>query len=295
MKIPEWKTAIDTELTKFETNPCLEFVPFTGQHLVPMMWLFNIKNDGTRKARLIGRGDLMIPLVDFDPDAVYCGNASACSIKIAITIAAMYHLVMRGGDLVGAYLITRASKKYPVFITGTLAYDVAVGNLYGFPPAGQNFSKEFDKCLAEAGYKNTPWDLKLFFKWTPEGKPMIVIAHSDDFRWFGPQENTHEWDDLVTTFNKHGYEVTNATDKEFVGIRITRDEDFNYYMDQHGMIDSIIKEANMTGAKDEHLPYPSDAQQPPITKKDCANTPEERETCSKYPYRRVVGQLMYGI
>ena len=302
MKIPEWKVAIDIELTKFETNACLEFVPYTGQHLVPMMWLFNVKNDGTKKARLVGRGDLMIPLVDFDPDAVYCGNVAACSVKIVITISAMYKLVMKGGDLVGAYLITRASKAYPVFITGTLAYDVpegfciqAVGNLYGFPPAGQNFSKEFDKCLAEAGYKNTPWDLKLFFKWTPEGKPMMVIAHSGDFRWFGPQENIHEWTDLINTFNRHGYEVTDATDKEFVGIRITRDEDFNYYMDQHRMIDSIIKEANMTGAKDEHLPYPSTAQQPPLTKQDCASTPEERDECSKYPYRRVVGQLMYGM
>ena len=302
MAIPEWKLSIDTELKKFEANACLEFVPYTGQHLVPMMWLFNIKNDGTRKARLVGRGDFMIPLVDFDPNAVYCGNVSACSIKICITIAAMYRLVMRGGDLVGAYLITRANPDFPVFITGTLAYNVpegfciqAVGNLYGFPPAGQNFSKEFDKCLAEAGYENTPWDLKLFFKWTPEGKPMIVIAHSDDFRWFGPEENVHEWDSLVATFNKHGYDVTDATEKEFVGIKITRDKDYNYYMDQHRMIDSIIKEANMTGAKDEHLPYPTDAQQPPLSKKDCASTPEERESSAKYPYRRVVGQLMYGM
>ena len=41
----------------------------------------------------------------------------------------------------------------------------AVGNLYGFPPAGQNFSKEFDKCLLECGYQNTPRDPKFFYKW----------------------------------------------------------------------------------------------------------------------------------
>ena len=58
----------------------------------------------------------MIPLVDFDPDAVYCGNVSACSIKIAVTIAGMYCLVMRGGDLVGAYMIIRVNPGYPVFI-----------------------------------------------------------------------------------------------------------------------------------------------------------------------------------
>jgi hypothetical protein len=61
------------------------------------------------------------------------------------------------------------------------------------------------------------------------------------------------------------------------------------------MIDSIIAEANMTGAKDEHLPYPNDIQQPPLSKLDYAQTDEEKIRASKYPYRRVVGQLMYGM
>ena len=302
MKDPPWAKAIDTELTKFETNNCFLIVPYTGQHLVPMMWLFSVKNDGTKKARLVGRGDKMIPNVDFDPDAVYCGNVSACSIKLAMVIAAVYKLIMKGGDLVGAYLITRANKDFPVFIITPQGYEVplgfciqAIGNLYGFPPAGQNFSIEFDKCLTECGYKNTPWDLKLFFKWTKSGIPMIIIAHSDDFRWFGPADHIHEWDAVIATFNKHGYEVTDATDKEFVGIRIQADEDSNYYMDQHRMIDLIVNEANISGAKDEHLPYPTDAQQPALSRLDCPTNDTDRAVSQKYPYRRVVGQLMYGM
>ena len=42
MKIPEWRAAIDRELTKLETNMCLQLVPFNNQHLVPMMWTFVI-------------------------------------------------------------------------------------------------------------------------------------------------------------------------------------------------------------------------------------------------------------
>ena len=64
---------------------------------------------------------------------------------------------------------------------------------------------------------------KVFFKWI-KGKPIIVIAHSDDFRWFGPQELLSQWDFLVATFNKYKYEVTDATNKEFVGIHIYHDE-----------------------------------------------------------------------
>ena len=72
--------------------------------------------------------------------------------------------------------------------------------------------------------------------------------HSDDFRWFGSDDVLHEWDALVMNFNAHKYTVTDCTDKEFVGINITRDADFNYYMDQTRMITEIIKEAKLTRA-----------------------------------------------
>ena len=51
----------------------------------------------------------------------------------------------------------------------------------------------------------------------------------------------------------------------------------------------------MTRAKDEHLPYPADAQQPPLSKMDCTSTPEEHESSTKFQYIRVVGQLMYSM
>ena len=50
-----------------------------------MMWLFNVKTDGTKKGRLVGRGDKMIRGVDFDPNA---GNIASSSIKIVLIIAA---------------------------------------------------------------------------------------------------------------------------------------------------------------------------------------------------------------
>ena len=51
MQYSEWAQAINTERTKFEVNNCFRSVPFTGQHLVLMMWLFSIETDGTKKAQ----------------------------------------------------------------------------------------------------------------------------------------------------------------------------------------------------------------------------------------------------
>ena len=94
---------------------------------MPMMWLFNIKTDGTHKARLVGRGDLMKAYVDFDPDAVYCGNVSSCSIKMRVAIASKYKLEVRGGDLEGAYLVTRANKNYRVHLKTPQGYTIPDG------------------------------------------------------------------------------------------------------------------------------------------------------------------------
>ena len=154
--IPMWKTAICIELEKFKKHNCLLLMHFDGQHLVPMKWIFSIETDGTYKDCLVGRGDLMIPWVDFNSKEVYCGNISVYGIELVLLLADSHKLLIRGGDLVRAYLATRANKDYPVYIKKPqrLEMDVpagyciqAVGNLYGFPPAGQNFSIEFDKCV----------------------------------------------------------------------------------------------------------------------------------------------------
>jgi hypothetical protein len=154
MKLPTWAAAIDEELSKFEVSNCLHAVPDTGQHKVPMMWLFN-----THKVRLVIRGDQIIPFVDFYPNAVYCGNVSACSTKICAKLAATYQLEKRDGDIVGAYLVTKSNLDFRWYIQTPQRYKVpegqvieAVGNIYG---AGQNFSMEFDHCVTECGYKNT--------------------------------------------------------------------------------------------------------------------------------------------
>ena len=104
----------------------------------------------------------------------------------------------------------------------------ALGNLYEFPPAGQNFSIEFDKCVTEIRYINTPWNLKLFYNRIND-KPIFIIAHSDGFRWSGSEDVTHEWT-LIKNFNVHKYTVTDCTDNEFVGINITLDDQFNNYV-----------------------------------------------------------------
>ena len=58
------------------------------------------------------------------------------------------------------------------------------------------------------------------------------------------------------------------------------------------MIDHIIDGIGMKNAKEESLPYPLDRLS--LSKLDNA-TPAQLSECSKFPYRRIIGQLMYGM
>ena len=42
---------------------------------------------------------------------------------------------------------------------------LVLGNLYGLPSSGRNFSKAVDAIVLKLGYKNTPYDPKFFCKW----------------------------------------------------------------------------------------------------------------------------------
>ena len=106
------------------------------------------------------------------------------------------------------------------------------------------------------------------------------------------KKDISEWENLLDTFNKHKYKLTECTDKEFVGIRITCDDNFNYYLDQTRMIESILEGIGMKITQHEALPYPLDKLS--LSRADNA-TPQQLAECKKFPYRRIVGQLMYGI
>ena len=88
---PKWHLANIKEMTKFENNFTLMYVPYKGQKLNRLNWLYNEKEDTalTAKGRLVLDGSRMVPGRDYNPDETYCQNVAASSVKIALIIAAI--------------------------------------------------------------------------------------------------------------------------------------------------------------------------------------------------------------
>ena len=178
-----------------------------------MTWLFSFKSDMSKIARMVIDGSKCIPGLDYNPDEVYSGNVAATSIKVFFALSALYGLTLRGGDLVGAYLVTPRSKNFVLCIatpqgikspTGMIRQ--VLGNLYGLPSSGRNFSKAVDPIVTSLGYKSTPLDPKFSCKWIV-GRPILLMFHSDDFRWCGPSNMIAEWDTLVASFEAARYKA----------------------------------------------------------------------------------------
>ena len=72
---------------------------------------------------------------------------------------------------------------------------------------------------------------------------ILVVFHSDDFRWYSPPHLLLEWDALVAAFEVSSYKVNDCTKEPLVGINVTSDEKGNFYQDQKKLIESAVKDA----------------------------------------------------
>ena len=246
---PDWHPPIIKELDNFCKSTCFQWIKNTGQRRLFMIWLFSFKSDISKKARMVIDGSKCIPGLDCNPDEVNCGNVAATSIKVFFALSALYGLTLRGGDLVGAHLVTSDRIDFMLCIATPPGMILQVlGNLYGLPSSGHNFSKAVDAIVTSFGYKSTPFDPKFFCK-RIEGRPILLMFHSDDFRWCGPSNMIAEWDTLVASFEAARYKVKDCTKKPFVGINITSDNQGNYYLDQKKSIEGVVKAATVNGCK----------------------------------------------
>lgn len=300
-----WLASVLKEQTNYEEKEALWLVEDTGQPRVHTLWLFERKNDGTEKSRLVLRGDQMREGIHYEAGDLYMANVTATGIKIALTIASTYGLSMRGGDVDGAYLVTRMDT--PVAIHTPQGWYcppgfvfMAIGNLYGGRTAANNFGKSFDSCVDKAGFVTTPWDPKLFWKWHNDGTITLLIAHSDDFRVFASTQHSDEYDKFVEVLKTKKYTVKETTDKPFVGIRITQMVDGSYSMDQAQYKQMIIESVPCyEEIPVQSLPHPTDCS--PLTKADRASelkaagnlSAADEAKLKAFPYRRIVGELQY--
>jgi hypothetical protein len=184
-----WYDAIMKEMTNvriaFQEIPNGEKPP-PGFKYVPLMMIFDVKMDFTRKARLVARGDMTAP----PSTLTYSSVVSRESIRIAFLIAALNDLDVLMFDVGNAYLNASTTEKLYTIAGKEFGPDhegkkmIISRALYGLKSSGAAYRAHFANSLIEMGFKSCMADPDVWMR--PAKKPdgfeyyEYVLTYVDD-------------------------------------------------------------------------------------------------------------------
>lgn len=175
-----WRKAIEKEMKN--VGMAFEFpadgkVP-PGYKKIPCHWVFTIKPDLTRKARLVAGGHKTDP----PTESTYSSVVSRDSVRIAFTIAALNGLEVLVGDVQNAYL-NAPTKEKTYSIAGIEFGPTRVGlpalivrALYGLKSSAQRWREHIAQTLRDMGYKSSLGDPDVWMR--PMTRP------TDGFKYY---------------------------------------------------------------------------------------------------------------
>mmetsp|Transcript_20329 Transcript_20329/g.42624 ORF Transcript_20329/g.42624 Transcript_20329/m.42624 type:complete len:1867 (-) Transcript_20329:137-5737(-) len=153
-----WQDAIKLELKQLQSYRTFRDLgkganPEEGFHKIGVQFVFDVKSDGRRKARLVARGDH----TPEPEEAVYSSVAALRSLRIVTFIAELNKMDLMQGDIGNAYLESFTMEKV-FFIAGPEFGPleghvmVIVKALYGLRSSGLRFHEKLGDTLRDMGF-----------------------------------------------------------------------------------------------------------------------------------------------
>ncbi len=178
-----WQDAIRYELDKladynvFKDNG--NEVP-DGHIKIHLKWVFDVKADGRRRARIVARGDL----TPSGEESSYSSVAGMRSVRIVTFLAELNDLELWQGDIASAYLTAETSER--VFIKAGPEFGVLAGRilivkkaLYGLKMSGVCFHQRASRCLREMGFTQSYADADVWMRDAGDVWEYVVVYVDD--------------------------------------------------------------------------------------------------------------------
>jgi hypothetical protein len=279
-----------------------------GHKVLGTKWVYDIKSSGRFKARYTVKGCQQRKGFDFDETFSPVVRYSTLRTLCAIAAGRDYHLHQM--DVETAFLYGRlSSEDPPVFFELPENYPIpeeykdldpkllvaqAKSAVYGLKQASRKFYQTFCTHMTERlGFIRSTSDECLFYKQDESGNDIWVAVFVDDLIIASPSEDTIKnfKDDMRKQFSMKDL----GESKEVLGITITRDRTKGTItLAQERYILQVLTRFNITPTdRRKHSLPMSPHTIDKLSLADCPQTTEDREEADLFPYREVVGSLMY--
>jgi hypothetical protein len=288
-RLPEWEQACQRELETLSRRGVFEVVKRpSGRKVIKNRWVFDVKDDGRKRARLVAKGFSQVEGMDYDQ--VFSPVVRFETVRLILALAALENWVAYGLDVRNAYLYGELDEEIymeqPEGFTapGTTKEHYVLRllrALYRLKQAGLAWWRALKQSMEEMGFVSLTSDAGIFV-YKRDGFFVVAIVYVDDAIFCGP--NKALVIAMKETFMRRWETRDLGEVTEFLRMRITR-EGRSIHLDQSAYLRVVLERCGMQNAKSAITPLP--AGYVPKPSDEPAN-PERRSR-----FQTVIGSLLY--
>jgi Reverse transcriptase (RNA-dependent DNA polymerase) len=284
----EWLDTCRGELEDLHKRQVYDLVDLpAGRKAIANKWVFLIKSDGRKRARLVAKGFSQVEGVDYDE--IFSPVIRYETVRMMFALSALEGMYMTGLDVKAAFLYGKLDEE--IYMKQPEGFEIKNQNnkvmllkraLYGLKQAALAWWKELEAFMKTQGFYRAHSDAGIFIYKDNRGRLVIALVYVDDGLFFGIDKSFV--DKKKKACLKH-WECRDTGDvTEFLGIRVTRDAG-KIQLDQRKYLAKVLDRFQMTNAKIAQTPLPTGWN--PTENKNAVN-PVIRQK-----YQTVIGSLLY--
>jgi hypothetical protein len=281
----EWRQACLEEISALKKRSVFELVKLPkGKKAIRNRWVFDIKSDGRKRARLVAKGFSQIEGIDYNE--LFSPVVRYESVRLLLALAALEQWHMQAVDVKTAFLYGKLDEE--IYMQQPQGFLVKgkeklvwrlTRALYGLKQAALAWWKELDASMKQMGFTRLRSDAGIFVN---KKYGIIVIVYVDDCIFLGKDLKRVLQAKEAFMIKWECRDIGEA--KEFLRMRIRR-EGRKLILDQHVYLDKIVTRFNLQKSNSVYTPLPYGYE--PEENKETATATQRLE------YQSVIGSLLY--
>ena len=253
----------------------------------PAGWAYKIKRDGRYKSRVVIRGYMLVPGIDYNE--THAPVVKVTTLRALLAVACSHGWTVKQADIETAFLSAPMDTEVYITLPPAWADDPSLGlpnrpsttvhrllkSIPGIPQGSRLHHRNFVEAMHRAGLRESPYDPCLFKHMRHR---VYIAVWVDDFIIVFPPHLQWLCTQILEVLRKR-FTIAEVTPLgDLLSMNIAYDQEARVMtLSQEPFATQLLKRSGMAECNSVTTPMPAAAK---LTKMDCPSTPRSRRTCA---------------